>query len=138
MTKVGVTLNSTRLTAVALCSPRSRHPWLRSAVQSLLGIMSAASARIARRTACHDVGRFAASLKFAVAQRGELFEELLFLIRKILRELADQTNVLVAAAGAFDMRKAAAGQAEQAIVLRSGRDFHRALSAQRWDVDFAT
>jgi hypothetical protein len=48
-------------------------------------------------------------LRFAVAEGRELFEELFLFVGEVLRELADETNVFVAAASCAHVRDTATG-----------------------------
>jgi hypothetical protein len=71
---------------------------------------------------------------FAVADCGELFEEFLFFVGKILRELADEANVFVTAAFRLDARHAASRKPKQPIVLSTGRNRHRDFATERRNV----
>ena len=73
---------------------------------------------------------------FPFRRVGEFFEEFLLFVGEILRELADEADVFVAAAACFYVRHAAAGQAHEAVVLGTGRNLHLDLAAECRNVDF--
>ncbi len=73
----------------------------------------------------------------AVAERGELFEELFFLVAELLRELADQTDVLVAAAAAFHLGMPRPERRSRRLFCVPAGIVIATCAAERRNVDFA-